>query len=75
MDLENLPYYDKAHRYGFWVEPEQLAHDLTIVSLLKSTKVEESTPDVLLYEQYCERLHDFRLLIDHRMRYDSIFNQ
>ncbi|WP_041720233.1 hypothetical protein [Alkaliphilus metalliredigens] len=56
---------------GFYVDPELLAHDLAILKISKSEKLKESTNEFLYYQAYIEALHDFRTMVDGKIRYDS----
>ena len=63
--------HDKVRNRGFNVDPELLAHDLTILKLSKMKSITEKTHNVLLYEKYLEILNEFTILINHEIRRDS----
>ncbi len=62
--------HDKVGRYGFDVEPNHLAHDLT---LLKLSKLDIPSDDWQLYDLYTETYHSLKAIIDDKTRYDSSF--
>lgn len=64
------PKYDLLDPNGFFVEPELLAHDLTLLRL--STKNIDSLSDQELYEEYLKILHSFMSVVDDKIRMDSI---
>lgn len=64
------PKHDLIDPNGFFVEPELLAHDLTLLRL--SRKDIDSLSDQALYEEYLKILHSFMGVVDDKTRMDSI---
>jgi len=66
--------HDKAGM-GFYVEPVQLAHDLTMLQLSKLPSLNAESGSDEFYNAYTALLRDFTVLIDDRTRYDSSFQR
>lgn len=66
--------HDKVDIHGFNIDPELLAHDLTILKLSKRDDISSlSTP--ALYDEYTRILDEMENEIDARIRYDSGFSK
>lgn len=60
---------------GFQVEPEQLAHDLTLLKLAKSQELTPQSNEWEYYDAYVKTLHEFITVIEDKTRYDSSFKE
>lgn len=58
---------------GFDVSPEQLAHDLAIVMLMKDKSITSSSDKSIVYSAYTENLDQFTALIEDKIRPDGLF--
>ncbi|TDY38981.1 hypothetical protein C7445_1286 [Alicyclobacillus sacchari] len=61
------------HKRNFDVTKNQLAHDLTIVKLLRSGKT--STDTSLLYDEYLEELQYTKAVIEDKTRYEVNYTE
>lgn len=66
--------HDKADKYGFDVEPELLAHELTLLKLSKSKDLNFNN-EYELYDAYTEIYNTFKTIIDDKTRYDSTYQE
>lgn len=71
MSISN---HDKAGK-GFDVDPTQLAHDLTILKMQHDQKLITNLNEKEYYDLYCSIFHNFKVIIDDKMRYDSSFKE
>lgn len=62
--------HDIVGNYGFDVNPETLAHDLTMMKLYKSD-IPENTDGWDLYELYVQQHATIKAAIEDRTRYDT----
>ena len=60
---------------GFQVEPEQLAHDLALLKLAKSSDLTSESDEWEYYDAYIKALHEFIVVIKEKTRYDSSFKE
>lgn len=67
--------HDKIGTHGFNVPPEQLAHDLTMLKLYKSSEINSESNEDVIYNAYVETLIYFTAIVEDKIRYDSNFNE
>jgi hypothetical protein len=65
--------HDIHTRTGFFVDPEQLAHDLTILKL-KDNPLLKDANEFTYYDTYIQQLSYFRTIIADKTKYDSTIN-
>ena len=69
-----IPNHDKVGE-GFSVEPEQLAHDLTLLMLSKSEELTKQSSEWDYYDAYVKTLQKVTDVIEEKTRYDSSFKK
>lgn len=67
--------HDKVGKCGFDVQPDQLAHDLALIKLVKSSKITDKSNEWEIYDTYVKELSKFKVVIDDKTRYDSTFSK
>lgn len=60
--------HDIRDEYGFYVDPEQLAHDLTILSLSKTNINFDNC--YVVYDAYTKKLDEYRAIIEDKTAAD-----
>jgi hypothetical protein len=70
--MEWKPKHDKAGD-GFDVDPELLAHDLTILKLFKTLNIKADTSEYEIYDAYTKELRGFVATVGDKTRYDENF--
>lgn len=58
---------------GYLIDPNVLAHDLTMLKLSKDTDITSSTAEEIIYDRYIKYLEHFEILVESRQRYDDSF--
>lgn len=66
--------HDKAGE-GFDVDPELLAHDLTLLKMSVSGQTTSQSTALEMYDIYTKALGQFLDLVEDKTRYDSSFKE